>query len=136
MTSILKKHTPSPPGESADSMPATCECRLCIVRLPSEPINKPLTLVDCMYDQKTDTDLEDLIYSLAMLIIEGRYVTSGESYQDHANFVIEDLLIKASSLNQISMGSDPKFVVQIARKVSHHSCFNQLSPQVCYFWNF
>jgi len=71
-----------------------------------------------------------------MLIIEGRYVTSGESYQDHANFVIENLLIKASSLNQMSMGSDPKFVVQIARKVSHHSCYNQLSPQVCNFLDF
>jgi len=133
MTSILKKNTPSPPSDLTDLTQTACECNLCNERLSNEIINKSSSsLVESVYEDNAETDLEDLIFGLVMLIVEGRDVSRSEIYQDHANFIIENLLVKAVSLNQIAMAGDSKFVVPRARRISQHICFNQSNIKVCF----
>jgi len=73
------------------------------------------------------TDLEDLVYSLIMLIIEGRQF---EGTNSHANFMIESLMMRALELNRMAQGGCENRQVSVGQRAKeNHICFNQLNSQ-------
>lgn len=156
-TEVLKKLSPSPSLGSE-----SCECRQCIERSVSPKASRTskskspstkspdncnslmTTLVSSSSSRPAencdnmDKDLDDLVYSLIMLIVEGRTFSnangsrSGESL--HAKPLIDSLIKKVLCLNQMAMANIPgdsgsSKAVTDQKYPAEHVCSNRHNTQ-------
>lgn len=162
-TEVLTKLSPSPPltGES-------CECRQCVERSVSPKARtkstSPVATQICskshvttssssaaaeaaaagQYSDNMDKDLDELIYSLIMLIVEGRTFNDVSTRADslHAKPLINNLIKKVLYLNQMATVTskavtDSKYLIPVkmapgigASTQSEHVCSNPVNTQV------
>lgn len=130
MTSLLKKPSPSPPTISA-AVHTCCKCNLCTGRSLSPKQRN---------HRAKENDLEDLVYSLVMLIIEGRAFNTSHNEGVHANFLVENLTKKVMKINQAAQGlCDSKFLAPSNKSTDQirpyletncHECSNSENMQV------
>lgn len=98
------------------------------------------------YSDNMDKDLDELIYSLILLIVEGRTFNDDSTRADslHAKPIIKNLIKKVLCLNQMAMATvaskavtDSKYLIPVkmapgieASTQSEHVCSNRVNTQV------
>lgn len=122
MTTVLKKSSSSsrPKDSSIQVADTNCECLVCVNR----PVSPKLRNLNTEYLENKGNDSENLIYSLIMLIIEGRTIRTSQIESIHDNLIIDKLLRKAINLNQIEgkNSSALKYSTPVSKSSIFKSC--------------
>ncbi len=110
--------------------PAYCQCNFCMLK----SFNHSLKPNNVDLSEFIGQDLEELVYSVVLLIVEGRTFTQVDKESQHANIIINSLLNKVNPMikkNPVRISNDSQ-LKSSDQPVMHtqHSCSNKNNIQV------